>query len=118
MAEQSPIRRLNLFAPLSAELRGEERFFPLLEGGAFRLEHIVSHGCASEPGFWYDQADDEWVALLRGRATLVFDQPEETLELVAGDAVLIPAHRRHRVAATSDDAVWLAVHFRSGSAKA
>ena len=103
------IRPINLFAPVPAGEAAAERFIPLLQGAGFRLEHIVSHGRASEPGFWYDQAEDEWVALLRGTATLVFE-PEETVALAAGDALLIPAHRRHRVAATSADAVWLALH--------
>jgi cupin 2 domain-containing protein len=111
------IRPINLFAPLPAEEAGAERFVPLLQGGGFRLEHIVSHGRASEPGFWYDQAEDEWVALLRGRATLIFE-PEETMSLTAGDALLIPARRRHRVAATSPDAVWLALHARAGGERA
>jgi cupin 2 domain-containing protein len=51
------------------------------------------------------------VALLRGSAILVFE-PEETLSLNAGDALFIPAGVRHRVAETSDDAVWLALHTR------
>ena len=29
-----------------------------------RVERIVSTGQASPPGFWYDQDEDEWVALL------------------------------------------------------
>jgi cupin 2 domain-containing protein len=32
------------------------------------------------------------------------------VELKAGDWITIPAHRRHRVEATSTDALWLAVH--------
>ena len=111
MDSHPKIRRLNLFAPLAAEARGEEQFVPLLDAGAFRLEQIVSHGRASAPGFWYDQGEDEWVALLRGSAILVFE-PEETLSLNAGDALFIPAGVRHRVAETSDDAVWLALHTR------
>jgi cupin 2 domain-containing protein len=103
------IRPINLFAPLPAGETAVERVIPLLEGKAFRLEQIVSHGQASEPGFWYDQTEDEWVALLRGTATLVFEG-EQPLSLTAGDALLIPAHVRHRVAATSPDAVWLALH--------
>ena len=106
------IRPINLFAPLSAADAEGERLIPLLQGAAFRLEQIVSHGRAGEPGFWYDQSEDEWVALLRGSATLVFE-PEEILEIKAGDALLIPARARHRVAATSADAVWLALHARA-----
>lgn len=88
----------------------KEEFHQLLQGKSFRLEHIVSHGECSPPGFWYDQEEEEWVTLLRGEATLAYDD-ETTLSLRPGDAVLIPAHRRHRVASVSPDAVWLALHF-------
>jgi len=88
----------------------KEEFRPLLEGNAFRLEHIVSHGECSPPGFWYDQELEEWVTLLRGEATLAYDDGSRQ-SLSPGDAVLIPAHRRHRVEHVSADAVWLALHF-------
>jgi len=97
---------------------GKETITPLIEqlkGCPFRLEHIVSRGEASPAGFWYDQPQDEWVALLRGEATLAFQ--DGTLDLCAGDALIIPAHRRHRVAFTSADAVWLALHFGETVAK-
>ncbi len=87
----------------------DEVFHRLVEGSAFRLEQIVSHGVHSPPGFWYDQDRAEWVVLLRGTATLEFEEGE--LELRAGDALLIPAHLRHRVARTSADANWLALHY-------
>lgn len=88
----------------------KEEFRPLLEGKTFRLEHIVSHGECSPPGFWYDQDEEEWVTLLRGEATLAYaDGALQSLR--PGDAVLIPAHRKHRVESVSSDAVWLALHF-------
>ena len=88
---------------------GAERFDTLLEAPAFRMERIVSNGAASPPGFWYDQDAAEWVALLRGRAALEFE--DGRVALAAGDWLLIPAHVRHRVAHASADAVWLALHF-------
>ncbi len=88
---------------------GTETFEQLVAGKGFRLELIRSHGDASAEGFWYDQDEDEWVALIFGTAILEFG--EGTLELEAGDALTIQAHRRHRVAATSVDAVWLALHL-------
>lgn len=87
-----------------------EACFPLLEHANLRLEQIVSRGQASPAGFWYDQPSPEWVALLSGSATLEFS--DGSLALAAGAAVLIPAHCRHRVAACSDDAIWLALHFQ------
>ncbi len=88
---------------------GKESIETLISGRAFRLEHIVSRGDSSEPAFWYDQAEDEWVALVKGEARLAFEAGE--LALVPGDALRIPAHVRHRVAWTSADAVWLAIHL-------
>ena len=79
-----------------------------------RVERIVSTGQASPPGFWYDQDEHEWVLLLSGSARLEFDEPARVLELRPGDAVTIPAHERHRVAATApgQDTVWLAVFYK------
>jgi cupin 2 domain-containing protein len=93
-----------------------EEIFPLLAGNSFRLESITSRGQASPSGFWYDQDNDEWVALLRGEADLEF-QDGETLHLEAGDFLLIEAHRRHRVSMASKDAIWLALHFHRESNK-
>jgi cupin 2 domain-containing protein len=89
---------------------GEEEITTLLAAGGVRIERIVSHGQSSPDGFWYDQPDPEWVALLRGSATLSIDGREK-VELGAGDYLLIPAHLRHRVKRTSEDAVWLVVHL-------
>jgi cupin 2 domain-containing protein len=91
---------------------GDEALLPILDEAGFRLEHIVSNGAASPPGFWYDQDTAEWVALVHGHATLEFE--DGRLALKPGDSLLIPARSRHRVAETSADAVWLALHFRAG----
>jgi cupin 2 domain-containing protein len=87
----------------------EETISEFLSGGQFRLEHIVSRGQASPNDSWYDQDQDEWVVLISGQATLVFN--DGVLDLVAGDSLVIPAHQNHRVSSTSADAVWLALHF-------
>ncbi|MGE3847259.1 MAG: cupin domain-containing protein [Gammaproteobacteria bacterium] len=91
---------------LPADLHAE-RITELAAGRRFRLEHILSGDHTSAPGFWYDQDSDEWAILLSGRAGLEFEEGE--VELGAGDAVLIPAHLRHRVA-RSENAIWLALH--------
>lgn len=90
---------------------GTETFKPLLAGRGFELEEIVSRGAASPEGFWYDQERSEWVLLAKGEATLRFEDGE-LIELKAGDHLMIPAHKRHRVQSTSPDAVWVALHFR------
>ena len=92
-----------------------ERFDDLLARPGLRIERIVSFGQASPPGFWYDQPQDEWVLVLRGRAGLLVEgEAERTLE--AGAFAFLPARRRHRVAWTANDepTVWLAVHIGDG----
>lgn len=107
MSEQNP----NLFADLPPEGAAEEAFATLLAAPGVRIERIVSRGQMSSPGFWYDQDEDEWVAVLTGAATLRFEETLEPLNLAPGDHVLIQAHRRHRVEATADPTIWLAVHL-------
>ena len=99
----------NLFSEPNGKL-DEEQIVPLLAAGTLRIEKIFSHGQASSPDFWYDQAESEWVALLRGTATLKFQDGTIT-RLTAGDYLLIESHVRHRVEQTSADALWLAVHY-------
>jgi cupin 2 domain-containing protein len=79
-----------------------------------RIERIVSLGQASPPGFWYDQAETEWVVLLAGAARLRFaDEPQARL-LVPGDWIEIAPHQRHRVDWTdpTQPTVWLAVFYQ------
>ncbi|HVV93242.1 MAG TPA: cupin domain-containing protein [Hyphomicrobiales bacterium] len=85
----------------------------LAVGPGARVERIVSFGHASPPGFWYDQDETEWVMVLAGRAELAFADGAEPCRLGPGDYMLIPAHRRHRVAMTDPavPTVWLAVHL-------
>ena len=95
----------------SAARTDRETVDVLLDRPGARIERIVSTGQTTPPGQWYDQPGDEWVALLAGRATLRFEDGV-FVELAPGDWLLIPAHVRHRVEATSADppSVWLAVH--------
>lgn len=98
----------NLFQQLPRGL--DEVIQVLAESKALRIERIVSNGQASPPDFWYDQEQDEWVVLLKGAATLSFEDGA-TQQMRIGDYLLIPAHLRHRVFDVSRDAVWLAIHF-------
>lgn len=101
---------------------GEERTTVLASGEGWRLERIHSCSASSSPGFWYDQSEHEWLTLLQGSARLRLGPSapghgEEELELCRGDALLIPAHRRHRLEATDSDpgCVWLALFWREAS---
>ena len=109
---------------IAATPRAERNFFnnlptslstELIEGvfqtGHVRIERIVSTGQSSPPGFWYDQPEGEWVILLRGGATLEFQDESPMQRLVPGDYVYIPPHKKHRVFSTSakKTTIWLAV---------
>jgi cupin 2 domain-containing protein len=98
----------NLYDSHPTAQDGEE-FQTLFQCKGMRVERIVSHHHASPPGFWYDQAGGEWVAVLQGEATLEFADAR-LLEMRAGDWVNIPAHVRHRVQRTGPATIWLAVH--------
>jgi len=99
------------FWTLPNPLPAEELFEPLLETPALRVERIISTGQVTPPGQWYDQERDEWVLLLQGQATLEYEGGERQ-PLRAGDYLLIPARRRHRVAFTTQTppCIWLAIH--------
>ena len=88
---------------------GLEQFVELLARPGLRIERIVSNGQCSPPGFWYEQAEDEWVVLLQGCAELGFANGAR-LTLKPGDWVELPAGCPHRVEATAGGTVWLAVH--------
>ena len=101
----------NLYADLPAAAAAEQ-ITELFARPGVRIERIVSTGRASPPGFWYDQAHTEWVALLAGAARLRFEDEAEARVLAPGDWLEIAPHRRHRVEWTQADppTVWLAVH--------
>lgn len=108
------IRRCgNLFSASNSATTGNEALLTLIEVSGVRIQRIVSSAYASPPGFWYDQSEPEWVALLSGEATLMFEGEEGGRQLKAGDWIHIPAHHRHRIEWTSQmpPAVWIAVHF-------
>ncbi len=102
----------NLFDGIPSTLL-EELFQTVAESGAVRVERIVSDGHATPPGRWYDQGWDEWVLLVSGEATLLFESDATPLILKPGDHVMISAHCRHRVERTDpgQKTIWLAVHF-------
>ncbi len=108
------MRTGDLFGGLPDAAR-EERFEDLLTRPGVRIERIVSGGHASPEGFWYDQAHDEWVALVRGSAVVEEEGGAGEVRLSAGTWLHIPAGLRHRVKEVSSDAVWLAVHIGEGT---
>jgi cupin 2 domain-containing protein len=97
----------------SGARRDREVFEEVLQRPGLRIERIVSLGQASPPGSWYDQAEGEWVLLLKGAARLRFEDAEDEVSLWPGDHVDIAPHRRHRVTWTDPDlpTIWLAVRY-------
>ena len=95
-----------------------EEFLDLLARPGLRIERIVSTGQASPEGFWYDQADGEWVLLLAGAARLRFADEAEARTLAPGDFLDIAPRRQHRVEWTlpGQPTVWLAIHYAAPAA--
>jgi hypothetical protein len=55
----------------------EERMEELCQSKTFRVERIISAGQVSPPGFWYDQAWDEWVLVVQGTAEVRLQNPQQ-----------------------------------------
>ena len=79
-----------------------------------RTRRCVSQGQASPAGFWYDQAEGEWVLVLAGAARLRFEDEPDARLLGPGDWLDIAPRRRHRVDWTDPavPTIWLAVFYR------
>ena len=88
----------------------EELATTLAESQNVWVERIVSTGQTTG---WYNQEEAEFVALLQGFATLEYENGE-TVRLAAGDTLIIPPHKRHRVFCTSAQppCVWLCVFWK------
>ena len=102
----------NIFSEIPEQLP-EEIVECLLKKGNLVIERIISNGHVTSTGQWYDQTEDEWVILLQGQATLLFEKNQRLVKLLPGDYLLIPAHTKHRVEWTLPDfnTIWLAVHL-------
>jgi cupin 2 domain-containing protein len=100
----------NLFANLP-ELSESEQSLSLFENGSIKIQRTVSESYSNPAGFWYDQAEDEWVMVVRGEATLEFEGGE-LVRMQEGDYLTIPRHVKHRVQRTGPKTIWLAVHVR------
>ncbi|MFA7401465.1 MAG: cupin domain-containing protein [Bacteroidales bacterium] len=91
--------------------QNKEAFQDILKHKHFSIERIVSYGQSSED--WYDQDSNEWLILLQGRATILYDN-NTSIQLKKGDTLFIPAHHKHKVSYTSKrpPCVWLTVFFK------
>ena len=102
----------NIFTKIPIELP-DEIIEPLIETQHCVIERIVSKGHTSPNNFWYDQAKNEWVIVLKGQARLRFAEDDQVVEMRTGDYVNIPTHCKHRVEWTdpNGETIWLAVHY-------
>ncbi|PCH64206.1 MAG: cupin [SAR86 cluster bacterium] len=101
----------NIFNNIPADLTAEV-FETIVHSDAIKIERISSKGHSSTALDWYDQSTHEWVILLKGSATIRFDDMDE-VQLIPGSYLNIPAHTRHAVTWTDPDqhCIWLAVHY-------
>lgn len=101
----------NIYTQIPADLRNEV-FEVLVQSGKVKIERILSKGHTSPDTGWYDQEQDEWVIVLKGNASISFEQGP-VIDLEEGEYINIPAHKRHRVINTSvvPETIWLAVHY-------
>ncbi len=107
------MKTTNLLKNLQANLP-EELTEVLATTENVRIERIVSYGHTSPEDFWYNQEQNEFVLLLKGKAELEFSEPDKTITLDEGDSMIIPAHQRHRVSWTKPetDTIWLLVYYK------
>ena len=96
-----------LRSPTSAPALGEHSAEIGRIGGVV-IEQILSGRLAAPKR--YDQAHDEWVLVLSGRAVLEIGG--DRLELTVGDWVQLPAHVPHQLLETRPGTSWLALHDR------
>ena len=100
----------NIFKNIPTNLP-EEIFDEIVKTGNCKIERVVSKGQRSPEDYWYDQEQNEWVIILKGSATLKFEN--EVVKMQTGDYINIPAHCKHRVERTNPETetVWLAVFY-------
>ena len=101
----------NIFKQIPDDL-GEEIYERLVQRNNVKVERIISMGHKSPDTGWYDQEQDEWVLLLKGNASISFDN-EVVVNLEEGDYLNIPAHKKHKVLSTSPvtETIWLAIFY-------
>lgn len=79
----------------------------LFENRKILVERILSSGQISDI---YDQEEDEWVILLEGESIIEMEGKE--IKLKKGDHLYIEAHKKHKVAYTSENCLWLCVFIK------
>jgi cupin 2 domain-containing protein len=94
--------------------KAENEIIEILSSGKnFRVERILSYGQSTPEKSWYDQDENEWVIVLEGGAVIEF-QDDELIEMLPGNYLYIPAHKKHRVKSTfsKETTIWLAFFIK------
>ncbi len=106
------MKKVNLLENIPVDLT-EELIEVLASSENVRIERIVSYGHTSPEDFWYDQEQNEFVLLLKGKAELEFSDPDKKIMLNEGDSLIIPAHQRHRVSwiKPETETIWLVAYY-------
>ena len=105
------VMKKNIFANIPSNIP-EEIIESLIDSDGIKIERIISKGQVSPKDFWYDQDKNEFVILLKGSAKLLFENDEQII-LNAGDYIIIPAHKKHRVEWTDPETetIWFAIFY-------
>jgi cupin 2 domain-containing protein len=84
-----------------------EEFTTLLKHKNIQINNIVSSDKLEDK--LYIQDEDEWLVLIKGKATLLLDGETKILE--DGDTLFIPAKTPHKILSTIKGTLWLTVHI-------
>lgn len=89
----------------------DEIFETIISCQNIKIERIISKGHKSEPDFWYNQDQSEWILILKGKARLQFE--DKSIYLTPGDYLNIAPHQKHRIDWTTpeEETIWLAVFY-------
>ncbi len=105
------ILKKNIFHNIPSNIP-EEIIDTLIDSDQIKVKRIISKGNVSPKDFWYDQDKNEFVILLKGSAKLLFENDVQII-LSAGDYLIIPAHKKHRVEWTVPEieTIWFAIFY-------
>ena len=86
----------NIYSKIPKHLENEV-FEQLAKNAAVTIERIISKGQKSPESGWFDQENNEWILVLKGKAILSFED-QSSVNLIEGDFITIPPHKKHKVA--------------------
>src|SRR3989344_6370505 len=90
----------------------KEIFNTIASSNKVKIQRIISRGHKTKDNYWYNQKQNEFVLLIEGSATLLFENNKRT-NMKKGDYIIIPKRVKHRVENTSKkgNTIWLTVFY-------